>query len=110
MTSYSKDTLQTVSIVVPVYRGELTLERVLAEIDPLTTQQSSSDGISFRVCEVILVHDGAVDGSDRVISALADRMSFVTPIWLSRNLDPVAIRTGHAGESCRMASTNGDWV
>ena len=104
MTSYSKDTVQTVSIVVPVYRGELTLERVLAEIDPLTTQQSSSDGISFRVCEVILVHDGAVDGSDRVISALADRMSFVTPIWLSRNFGQ------HAATLAGMASTNGDWV
>src|SRR5215472_6807196 len=104
MTSYSKDTVQTVSIVVPVYRGELTLERVLAEIDPLTTQQSSSDGISFRVCEVILVHDGAVDGSDRVISALADRMSFVTPIWLSRNFGQ------HAATLAGMSRTNGDWV
>jgi len=82
----------------------LTLESLLAEIAPLTTSQFSSGGISSRVSEVILVHDGAPDGSDRVISSLAERLSFVTPVWLSRNFGQ------HAATLAGMASTSGDWV
>jgi glycosyltransferase involved in cell wall biosynthesis len=104
MTSQGDDSAQTISIVVPVYRGELTLESLLAEIAPLTTSQFSSGGISSRVSEVILVHDGAPDGSDRVISSLAERLSFVTPVWLSRNFGQ------HAATLAGMASTSGDWV
>src|ERR1700685_3732749 len=104
MTSQGNDSAQTISIVVPVYRGELTLESLLAEIAPLTTSQFSSGGISSRVSEVILVHDGAPDGSDRVISSLAERLSFVTPVWLSRNFGQ------HAATLAGMASTSGDWV
>jgi polyisoprenyl-phosphate glycosyltransferase len=104
MTSQGNDSAQTISIVVPVYRGELTLESLLAEIAPLTISQSSSGGISSRVSEVILVHDGAPDGSDRVISSLAERLSFVTPVWLSRNFGQ------HAATLAGMASTSGDWV
>jgi polyisoprenyl-phosphate glycosyltransferase len=104
MTSQRSDSVQTISVVVPVYRGEQTLESLLDEIVPLTTSQSSSSGTSIRVSEVILVHDGAPDGSDRVISILAERLSFVTPIWLSRNFGQ------HAATLAGMASTNGDWV
>lgn len=104
MTPQENDSVQTISVVVPVYRGELTLEPLLAEIEPLTTSQSSAGGISCRVCEVILVHDGAADGSDRVISSLAEKLSFVTPVWLSRNFGQ------HAATLAGMASTNGDWV
>ena len=52
---------QTVSVVVPVYQGELTLESLLVEIVPMTKLQSTPRGIQFRVAEVILVHDGAID-------------------------------------------------
>ena len=37
MTSQAGFNLHTVSIVVPVFQGELTLEPLLAEIEPLTT-------------------------------------------------------------------------
>jgi len=104
MTSQGNDSIQTISIVVPVYQGELTLESLLAEIVPLTTSQSSTGGNSIRVSEVVLVHDGAPDRSDQVISSLAETFSFVTPIWLSRNFGQ------HAATLAGMASTNGDWV
>lgn len=104
MMVQSNDNVQTVSIVVPVYRGELTLEPLLAEIEPLTSDQSSSGGTCFRVCEVVLVHDGATDESDCVMSSLAEKLPFVTPIWLSRNFGQ------HAATLAGMASTNGDWV
>jgi glycosyltransferase involved in cell wall biosynthesis len=96
--------VQTVSIVVPVYQGELTLEPLLAEIEPLTSPQSTPGGVLFRASEVILVHDGAIDGSGAVMSSLAARLPFVTPVWLSRNFGQ------HPATLAGMASTNGDWV
>ncbi len=104
MTSREDVNVQTISIVVPVYQGELTLEPLLAEIEPLTTFQSTPGGVQFCVSEVILVHDGAIDGSDVVMSSLAARLPFVTPIWLSRNFGQ------HPATLAGMSSTNGDWV
>jgi undecaprenyl-phosphate 4-deoxy-4-formamido-L-arabinose transferase len=104
MTSPESVNVQTISIVVPVYQGELTLEPLLAEIEPLTTSQSTVGGVQFRVSEVILVHDGAIDDSDAVMQSLAARLPFVTPIWLSRNFGQ------HPATLAGMSSTNGDWV
>jgi hypothetical protein len=47
MTSQAGVTLHTVSIVVPVYQGELTLEPLLVEIEPLITSQSTPGGARF---------------------------------------------------------------
>ena len=96
--------VEAISIVVPVYQGEFTLHSLLTEIEPLTTTQSTPGGVQFRVSEVILVHDGAIDGSDAVMSALASRLPFVIPVWLSRNYGQ------HAATLAGMASTSGDWV
>jgi polyisoprenyl-phosphate glycosyltransferase len=104
MTPQEDGNVQAVSIVVPVYQGEKTLEPLLVEIEPLTTPQLTPGGVQFRVSEVILVHDGAIDGSDTVMSSLAARLPFVTPIWLSRNFGQ------HPATLAGMASTNGDWV
>jgi polyisoprenyl-phosphate glycosyltransferase len=104
MTAREDLNIHKISIVVPVYQGEFTLESLLAEIEPLTVLQSTPAGISFRVSEVILVHDGAIDGSDVVMSSLADELPFVTPIWLSRNFGQ------HPATLAGMSSTNGDWV
>ena len=96
--------VQTVSVVVPVYQGELTLEALLLEIEPMTSVQSTPRGIQFHVSEVMLVHDGAIDASDVVMKSLAAKMAFITPIWLSRNFGQ------HSATLAGMASTNGDWV
>jgi undecaprenyl-phosphate 4-deoxy-4-formamido-L-arabinose transferase len=52
----------------------------------------------------MLVHDGAIDRSDAVMTSMAAKMPFVTPIWLSRNFGQ------HPATLAGMASTNGDWV
>jgi polyisoprenyl-phosphate glycosyltransferase len=93
-----------VSLVVPVYQGENTLAQLAEEVSPLTTQQTTSGGSAFRVVELVLVHDGAVDASARVMKELAQRHSFVRPIWLSRNFGQ------HAATFAGLASTVGQWV
>jgi undecaprenyl-phosphate 4-deoxy-4-formamido-L-arabinose transferase len=94
----------SVSIVIPVYRGARTLEALVAEIEPLTQQQRTPAGRGFRVGEVFLVHDGAVDDSELVMRRIAGRCSFVSLIWLSRNYGQ------HPATLAGMASTTSEWV
>jgi undecaprenyl-phosphate 4-deoxy-4-formamido-L-arabinose transferase len=91
-------------VVVPVYQGERTLESLVAEIEPLVKGQQTPRGRHFRVNEVILVHDGAIDQSHSVMEELARRYSFVTPVWLSRNYGQ------HPATLAGMASSSSDWV
>jgi undecaprenyl-phosphate 4-deoxy-4-formamido-L-arabinose transferase len=93
-----------VSIVIPVYCGEKTLPILIGEIAPLTLVQLTPNGISYVVCEVILVHDCGPDQSDKVLDALAAQYSFIRPVWLSRNYGQ------HAATMAGMASATGNWV
>ena len=93
-----------VSVVVPVYQGEKTLDALLAELEPLTREPSTPAGRRFVLTEVILVHDGAIDGSAAVITQLASRYAFVRPVWLSRNFGQ------HPATLAGMSSSAGDWV
>ena len=79
------DPLRRISIVIPVYRGERTLDALMNEIVPLTEPMASPSGLRFHVAEVLLVHDCGPDRSDLAIEALAAKFPFVRPIWLSRN-------------------------
>jgi polyisoprenyl-phosphate glycosyltransferase len=97
-------TVHDVSVVVPVYQGELTLAPLTAEIEPLTRVQQTPAGRKFRVAEVVLVHDGATDNSDAVMESLADRYPFVKLIWLARNFGQ------HAATLAGAASSTSSWV
>lgn len=91
-------------MVVPVYKGELTLPPLIRElrelVAPTTTQQSNR----WRIAEVILVDDNGPDDSARVIRELAAEYSFVRPVWLSRNFGQ------HAATLAGMASSGSEWV
>ena len=70
-----------VSIVVPVYRSETILPRLIEQIE-LAMRRPDVDG-RF---EVILVNDASPDGSWEVIRDLATRYEFVRGICLMRNV------------------------
>ncbi|MCU1490064.1 MAG: putative mannosyltransferase [Acidimicrobiaceae bacterium] len=93
-----------ISIVVPVYRGEATLDALVEELAPLTEGWSSPDGRRMRVTEILLVNDGAVDRSDIVIRRLAAANAFVRPVWLSRNFGQ------HAATIAGMSSSGSEWI
>ncbi|MFZ0772480.1 MAG: glycosyltransferase [Candidatus Sulfotelmatobacter sp.] len=99
-----RETVHEISIVVPVYQGERTLEALADEIVPLTLSSATSGGRQFRVIEVLLVYDGAVDRSADVMRELASRHAFVRIIWLSRNYGQ------HPATLAGMASTVAEWV
>jgi undecaprenyl-phosphate 4-deoxy-4-formamido-L-arabinose transferase len=94
----------TISVVVPVYRGEQTLEPLVEEMEPLTRGIRTPAGRSLRVAEVILVHDGGPDSSDVVIRKLAAANPWVRPVWLSRNFGQ------HAATIAGMSSTGSEWI
>jgi undecaprenyl-phosphate 4-deoxy-4-formamido-L-arabinose transferase len=94
----------TVSVVVPVYQGERTLEQLLAEVDALTTPRLTPDGHSYVVDEVLLVYDHGPDRSDRSIRDLQARYPYVRGVWLSRNFGQ------HAATLAGMASAGSDWI
>ena len=96
--------LHRVSLVVPVYRGARTLPTLIAEVEPLTVERRTPNGLRFVVCEVLLVHDCGPDESDLAIEALAEAFPFVRPVWLSRNYGQ------HAATLAGMAAALGDWV
>ncbi len=98
------DPLYRVSLVIPVYRGARTLPTLMAEIEPLTVERRTPEGLRFVICEVLLVHDCGPDESDRTIEAQAETFAFVRPVWLSRNYGQ------HAATLAGMASAVGDWV
>jgi undecaprenyl-phosphate 4-deoxy-4-formamido-L-arabinose transferase len=93
-----------VSIVIPVYQGELTLRRLLDEIRPLATPQYTPAGHPFLVEEVLLVFDHGPDDSAAVIRDLSVMHDVVRPVWLSRNYGQ------HAATLAGMASSGGEWI
>ncbi|HLX78616.1 MAG TPA: glycosyltransferase, partial [Acidimicrobiales bacterium] len=94
----------TISIVVPVYRGEATLDSLINEIRPLTEGVRTPQGAPMLVAEVVLVHDNGPDASHEVIRRLAKETSFIRPVWLSRNFGQ------HAATIAGMSSTGSEWI
>lgn len=93
-----------VSLVIPMYQGERSLPKLIAEISPLTVEQTTPNGHRYLISEVLVVHDCGPDASDRVLERLSDENTFVRPVWLSRNYGQ------HAATLAGMASATGDWV
>lgn len=102
--STSTDRLHTVSVVIPVYMGQVSLPTLVAEIAPLATEQRTPDGHRFMVTEVLPVWDNGPDRSDLAIREQARRYPFVQPVWLSRNFGQ------HAATMAGMSQTSGDWI
>jgi glycosyltransferase involved in cell wall biosynthesis len=96
--------MHTVAVVIPVYRGEMTLPGVVAELDRLTEPQLTPGGNPYFVSEVVLVHDCGPDHSDIAIRELERRYPYVRPVWLARNYGQ------HAATLAGISSSSADWV
>ena len=98
------ENLATISVVVPVYRGESTIARVVGELEKFTAPSTTANGVRYVVAEVLLVNDAGPDGSAKVINQLAETHDWVRPVWLSRNFGQ------HAATLAGMSSSTGDWI
>ncbi len=80
-----------ISIVIPVFQGEITLPSLIDEIRPLTDGFLTGLGYAARVEEVVLAYDRGPDDSARVIRELAQEFPWIKPVWLSRSACRVLI-------------------
>lgn len=93
-----------ISVVIPVYQGERTLDALFTEIDVLTEPFTTPNGNTAQVAEVVLTYDNGPDRSDEVIRRLAQRYPYAKPVWLSRNFGQ------HAATLAGIASSGGEWI
>jgi glycosyltransferase involved in cell wall biosynthesis len=104
----TKEFLHTLSLVVPVYKGEKVLEPLLNEVMKLygdsEVVHESELGNKYSLKEIILVHDNGPDDSAEVMRRLQSRFKNVKCIWLSRNYGQ------HAATLAGIAETSGDWI
>lgn len=97
--------LHDICIVVPVYRGETTLDALLEEIKPYNSAPTvTADGHCFVVSELILVHDCGPDESHKTIARQIEENDFVHAVWLSRNFGQ------HAATIAGVASSTATWI
>lgn len=94
----------SVSVVVPVYRGEQTIGPLVAELHELGRPHLTPAGRPFVVDEIILVHDHGPDESDVVLEELEHSYAQVRVVWLSRNFGQ------DAATIAGMATAHGDWI
>ncbi len=92
----------TISVVIPVFKGERTLKTLVAEI--LELNNNNTDKTILRVIEILLVWDGAQDNSAKVMQELADSNPIIRTVWLSRNFGQ------HAATLAGVARSRGDWI
>jgi polyisoprenyl-phosphate glycosyltransferase len=91
------------SFVVPVYSGEAYLERLVDAVEAVRKDWAEEEA-PVAVIELILVDDGAVDGSSELIDHLAASRPWVVPLHLSRNYGQ------HAATIAGLLHSSGDWV
>jgi len=68
----------SISVIVPVYNGELTVRQLVSRLEPVLAEHASS-------YEVILVNDGSQDKSWNLICDLAAQYPWVCGIDMMRN-------------------------
>jgi glycosyltransferase involved in cell wall biosynthesis len=92
------------SVVIPLYRGEKTLRRIVEEITVFYAPTRTPENRMFQVVEVILVDDCSIDGTSEVMRSLSTDDNHIVPIWLTRNFGQ------HAATVAGMASSTSEWV
>jgi glycosyltransferase involved in cell wall biosynthesis len=96
--------IHRLSIVIPVYGGEHTLDALFAELRALADTFSTPDGHRAIISEVVLAYDHGPDRSDEVVRRLVHDNRFAKAVWLSRNFGQ------HAATLAGIASSGGDWI
>lgn len=96
--------MQSVSVVVPCFRGETTLAELMEEIRPLHDGLVSPGQRPWRVEEVILVFDGSSRDLALVLERLQVSHDFVSVVWLSRNFGQ------HAATIAGLSRSKSRWV
>lgn len=93
----------TVSIVVPVYKGEKYLAKLVHSISQLRAE-FIRDNAPISIIEAIFVNDNAIDDSKHVLEKLSFNYHWLKVITLSRNYGQ------HAATIAGIGHSQGDWL
>lgn len=93
----------TISIVVPVYRGENYIAELVAQIDQLRTRWQEAR-LDLLISEAIFVLDAPADLSRPLICNLATTHGWIRVVDLSRNYGQ------HSATVAGILYSSGDWV
>lgn len=92
-----------ISIVVPVYSGQEYLPKLIEGLAAVRDRWASN-AAPFRLGEVILVDDAAIDQSPGILDSLAAEHAWLVPLHLMRNFGQ------HAATIAGILHTSGDWI
>lgn len=97
---------QTLSVVIPVFRGGEALERAVEELLAVSGQIELAPAVAVRLDEIVLVCDNPwLSPAERArLVALEAGDRRVRLLWLTRNFGQ------HAATVAGVVSTAGDWV
>jgi glycosyltransferase involved in cell wall biosynthesis len=93
----------TLSVVVPVYRGEAFLAELVDHLQTLKSRWESA-AISLHFTEAVFVLDAPADQSNQIISELSGNHDWIRVVELSRNYGQ------HSATVAGILYTSGDWV
>lgn len=98
----------TLSVVIPVFGGENTLDSLVLEIVNASKNNNelkiNNINFYYQLNEIILVHDGGSREVGEIIQSLATKYEIVKPVWLSRNFGQ------HAATLAGFQHSNSEWV
>lgn len=98
----------SLSVVIPVFGGEKTLDALVREIINAGKNNNilkiNNLNFQYQLKEIILVHDGGSHESGEIIQSLATKYNIVKPVWLSRNFGQ------HAATLAGFQHSNSEWV
>jgi len=92
-----------ISTVIPVYKGELYLEKLVMALLQVKTKWATSN-TPLELIESIFVNDSAVDGSYEILKRLQKKYDWINLITLSRNYGQ------HPATVAGILHSSGDWV
>lgn len=93
----------SLSVVIPVYQGELFLEELAAALADLKAELEAMQR-PISLVEAIFVDDEAIDNSAEILDALQERHPWIAAVHLSRNVGQHSATVAGILRSC------GDWV
>jgi hypothetical protein len=98
--------IQTVSVVIPVYRAGSALRNTVEELLEVASGVELGSTVKLQLDEVVLVIDNPkLSAAERTdVRALEDLDRRVHTMWLTRNFGQ------HPATVAGIVSTNGDWV
>lgn len=97
------DDVIAVSIVVPVYNGDMFLSEMINSLGALRHKWQNS-GLDLHITEAIFVLDEPIDGSAGLLEELAAEHAWVRLVELSRNYGQ------HSATIAGILYSSGDWV